>query len=64
MIEVSGKRDEPPSAQNELGLPIIGTFQQDIYVVLRDGKPLRVAEVPDPEGGTIYIDLRIDVLKK
>ena len=64
MIEVSGKRDKPQTEKNELGLPIIGTFQQDLYVVLQDGKNLRVAEVPDPDGGTISIDIRADVLKK
>ena len=62
-IEVSGKRNEPEAERNEAGLPIIGTFQQDIYLVLRDGKKLRVAEVPDPEGGMIYIELQLDVMK-
>ena len=62
-IEVSGKRDEPEAEKYEAGLPIIGTFQQDLYLVMRDGKKLRVAEVPDPEGGTIYIDMQVDVMK-
>lgn len=62
-IEVSGKRDATDAERNEAGLPIIGTFQQDIYLVLRDGKKLRVAEVPDPEGGTIYIDMTVEVMK-
>ena len=64
MIEVSGKRNEPQTEQNELDLPIIGTFQQDLYVVLQDGKTLRAAEVPDPDGGTISIEIRADVMKK
>jgi len=62
-IEVSGKRNAPEAERNEAGLPIIGTFQQDIYLVLRDGKKLRVAEVPDPEGGTIYIEMQAEVMK-
>jgi hypothetical protein len=61
-LEVSGKRNEPQAERDEAGLPIIGTFQQDVYLVMRDGKKLRVAEVPDPEGGTIYIDMQIDLM--
>jgi hypothetical protein len=43
-------------------MPLIGTFQQDLNVLLRAGKPLRIAEVPDPEGGTMYLELSAEVL--
>ena len=62
-VGATGKRDEPESERNEAGLPIIGTFQQGLYLVMRDGKKLRVAEVPDPEGGNIYIDMQVDFME-
>ena len=62
MIEISGKRGGPATALDPANPPVIGTFQQDLTVVLRDGESLRVAEVPDPEGGTLYLDLQAEVI--
>jgi hypothetical protein len=56
-IEVSGAREE-----HESGPPTIGTFQQALQVLMKEGAPLRVAEVPDPEDGTLYLELDVDVL--
>jgi len=63
MIEISGKKGDVEPAADSGRPPIIGTFQQDLSVVLRDGEPLRVAELPDPEGGTLFLDLRAEVLR-
>jgi hypothetical protein len=63
IIEISGKKDAPDAERDPSHPPVIGTFQQDLSVVLRDGEPLRVAEVPDPEGNTLYMDLRVDVMR-
>lgn len=64
MIEISGRKKGAPEAAADAGRPpIIGTFQQDLSVVLRDGEPLRVAELPDPEGGTLFLDMRAEVLR-
>jgi hypothetical protein len=61
-IEVSGSRDAP--TVGEAGKPpLIGTFQQALDVVVTNGKKLRIAEGPDPESGTLYIDLRVDLLE-
>ena len=43
-------------------LPIIGTFQQELNVTLKEGKPLRLAEVPDPEGGRVHLEIKAEVL--
>jgi hypothetical protein len=60
MIEVSGAR-APTESRPELSeLPVIGTFQQGLYVVLEDGKWMRIAEVPDPDGGTLYLEIRAE----
>jgi len=63
-IEASGIREGPEAFRQATGseLPIIGTFQQDLNVTLQDGKALRVAEVPDPEGGQVYLELQADLL--
>jgi hypothetical protein len=61
-IEISGARRNPDVVQAPPGMPLIGTFQQDLNVLLRAGKPLRIAEVPDPEGGTMYLELSAEVL--
>jgi hypothetical protein len=44
------------------GMPVIGTFQQEIDVDLAAGKPLVVAEVPDPEGGVLRMELEAGIL--
>jgi|GEM_PF-3174778 len=63
-IETSGTRQDPEEMRDsaEDDLPIIGTFQQDIEVTLKDGKPLRLAEVPDPEGGRVHLEIKAEVL--
>ena len=61
-IEVSGAREGPAVDASGTKAPIIGTFQQHLQVVATEGHKLRVAEVPDPEGGTLYLDLEVDVL--
>ena len=63
MIELSGSRDETPAAPAAGSPPIIGTFQQGLHVVLEDGKSLRVAEVPDLEGGTLYLEALAEGMK-
>lgn len=63
MIEISGKRGGPAAGPDHGNPPVIGTFQQDLSVVVRDGEPLRVAEVPDPEGGTRFLDLQAEVME-
>ncbi len=60
-IEASGVR-QGPEGMRQKGLPIIGTFQQQLNVTLTEGAPLRVAEVPDPEGGKIHLELTAQVL--
>jgi hypothetical protein len=62
VIEISGKRGGPATGLDHRNPPIIGTFQQDLSVVVLDGEPLRVAEVPDPEGGTRFLDLQAVVM--
>jgi Flp pilus assembly secretin CpaC len=42
--------------------PVIGTFQQSLEIVLTEGKPLRVAEVPDPDGGTHFLEITVEVI--
>jgi hypothetical protein len=63
MIELSGSRDETPAEPAAGSPPIIGTFQQGLHVVVEDGKTLRVAEVPDPEGGNLYLEVHAEVMK-
>jgi len=60
-IELSGSR-KSEVAETPDGMPIIGTFQQDLDVLLKEGEPLRVAEVPDPEGGQLYLELEAHLL--
>ncbi len=62
-IEISGAREASAAASSGGKPPLIGTFQQDLRVVVRSGEKLRVAEAPDPDGGTLYIDLRVDLLE-
>jgi len=61
-IEISGARRNSDVVQAPPSMPLIGTFQQDLNVLLRASKSLRIAEVPDPEGGTMYLDLVAEVL--
>jgi hypothetical protein len=62
-IEASGARKGPEEmreAAEEDHLPIIGTFQQDLNVTLKAGRPLRLSEVPDPEGGRVYLEIKAE----
>jgi len=59
-IEISGAREAAETPTPESGMPVIGTFQQQLDVVLQLGKPLRVAEVPDPDGGQLFLELQAD----
>ena len=63
-IETSGTRQGPEEMREaaEDDLPIIGTFQQELNVTLKEGKPLRLAEVPDPEGGRVHLEIKAEVL--
>ena len=61
-VEISGARREGQGADVPARAPTIGTFQQELNVLLRDGKPMRVAEMPDPEGGTMFLELEAEVL--
>lgn len=63
VVEISGKRGGLETEPDPSDPPVIGTFQQELSVVLRDGEPLRVAEVPDPEGGTLFLDLLVEVMR-
>lgn len=62
-IEISGAREGPAAIAGSGKPPVIATFQQALHVVLTNGEKLRVAEAPDPDGGTLYVDLRADRLK-
>jgi len=55
-VELSGAR-ALPGVELPPDMPAIGTFQQEISVRVQEGKPLRVAEVPDPDGGTLYLQI-------
>lgn len=63
-IETSGARQGPEQMRDAAkeDLPIIGTFQQELNVTLEEGKPLVLAEVPDPEGGRVHLEIKADVL--
>jgi Flp pilus assembly secretin CpaC len=60
-IEISGTR-EADMKENVEGMPIIGTFQLDLDVILQEGEALRVAEVPDPESGQRYLEITAQLL--
>ncbi len=60
-IEISGAKPAE-MASDVAGMPVIGTFQQDIDVLLQADKPLRVAEAPDPEGGQRYLEIKASLL--
>lgn len=59
-VEISGAREGSSAGDKP---PLIGTFQQELHVVVVNGKKVRVAEGPDPEAGTLYVDLRVDLLE-
>jgi hypothetical protein len=61
-VEVSGPKEGAGEAARSDAPPIIGTFQQQLVVVLTDGKSLRIAEVPDHEGGSLYLEVTAEVL--
>ena len=60
-IEVSAVSLGVPGKPHDA--PRIGTFSQQFQAVFTDGKPLRVAAVPDPDGGSRYIELQADLLE-
>lgn len=47
----------------EPGRRIDGSIDQQFDVVLRDGTPQRIAVVPVPEGGSLYIQLQAEILE-
>jgi len=61
-IEISGMREPDAKSGAPPDMPIIGTFQQALHVLLTPGKPLRVAQAPDPEGGARYLELTAERL--
>jgi hypothetical protein len=58
-IEVSGAKEVVEQAGAP---PTIGTFQQQLVVLLSNGKPLRIAEVPDHEGGSLFLEVTAEKL--
>jgi len=62
-IEISGAREGPPVGAGGERAPLIGTFQQALNVIAVEGKKLRLAEAPDPEGGTVSLDIEATVLQ-
>lgn len=56
-IEISGEREGPAVGPGGQKAPIIGTFQQNLKVTVSPGKKVRIAEGPDPEGGTVSLDI-------
>jgi hypothetical protein len=61
-IEVSGRREAELAQPEVEGMPVIGTFQQGVNVVLKTGKAMRIAEVPDPDGGTLYLQIQAKIM--
>jgi len=62
-VEISGARGAPLGDLTSAKPTLIGTFQQALRVVLVPGKRLRVAEGPDPDGGTIHLDIEVDIVE-
>ena len=60
-VEVSGQRESKAPEGGAAKPPLIGTFQQSLDVLIRPNKRLRVAEGPDPEGGTVYLEVEVSV---
>jgi hypothetical protein len=61
-IEISGATKSEETTAPE-GMPTIGTYQQDLDVILEPGKALRVAEVPHPEGGQRFLEITASLMK-
>lgn len=61
-IEISGVREQKGEAADTDAPPLIGTFQQSVFVIVKEGEAMRVAEVPDPDGGSLYVQLTVDRL--
>jgi len=63
-LEVSGATKESLQQPATGGTPpVIGTFQQRLSVLLPPNTPLRVAEGPHPEGGTVFVELEAHALE-
>ena len=60
-IEISAARESGLTDPTGAKIPTIGTFQQGLDIVVRDGRKTRVAEGPDPDGGTVYLELQATV---
>jgi hypothetical protein len=60
-VELSGANESMDAAKSAQ-MPVIGTFQQELEVVLKDGRPVKVAEVTDPEGRSLFLQIQVDVL--
>ena len=60
-IEISGARESKPRADGEK-VPVLGTFSQALTIVAAENKRIRIAEAPDPDGGTLRLELEVDVL--
>jgi len=60
-VELSGA-NESMGAAERAQMPVIGTFQQEVNVVLKDGRPVKVAEVTDPEGRSLFLQIQVDIL--
>jgi hypothetical protein len=61
-IELSGSR-ESEMKENVAGMPMIGTFQQEVNALFEPGKALRIAEAPDPAGGQRYLEITVTPMK-
>jgi hypothetical protein len=62
-IEISGARGAPLAELTSAKPVLIGTFQQALRIVVAPGKRMRVAEGPDPDGGTLHLDLQVDLVE-
>ena len=62
-VEISGARGAPLGDLTSSKPTLIGTFQQALRVVVTAGKRVRVAEAPDPEGGTVHLDIQVDLVE-
>lgn len=61
-IEISKVSEPTTKPRSSVTPPIIGTFQQEFDVVLREGDPLDLAVVSTPDGGELTVRLRADCL--
>ena len=60
-IEVSAAKES--TGTHAGAAPTIGTFDQRFNVLLDDGKPLELAQVSNPEGGTVSIRVEANLMK-